>query len=277
MASKKSRTATYQLLPEKQWFTRASLVLLALLGLSLLTMSKTGNPWVSKLRTGITDMVTPVLSVAARPMDALQDAGIWVSQVARLREENVALRNQNLQLLQWQRAAKSMEAENKSLQALLNVVPSQRSTFVTARIVSDSGGPYVHSALVNGGSANGIKKDQAVLNENGLIGRVVDAGKGSARVLLLGDINSHVPVVAEGTNEKMILSGNNSALPTLSYVATDSKIKVGDRIVTSGDGGIFPPGVPVGIVTSLEKGAIKVQPFVNPAAITYVSIVDYSL
>jgi len=274
MAYKKAQPVRLAAQPVKQWFSRASVVLLMTAGVALMVMSKSGNPMAEKLRTSITDMATPVLAIAASPMDALNNAGGWVSDMVHMRSENVMLKNQNVQLLQWQSIAKEMEAENKSLRALLNVVPAQTRNYITARVVSDLGGPYVHAALINGGSEQGIVKDQAVINENGLVGRVVEAGKTSARVLLLSDINSRVPVYAEKSREKSILSGNSDGLPALSYLAADSKIAIGERIVTSGDGGIFPYGVPVGVVTSIEKGVVRVQPFVDSTKIEYVSAIN---
>lgn len=276
MSVKKPKTAQAYL-PGRQGLYRATLLLMVTSGVALMLMSKTNNPAVTRIRTTITDIAAPVLAVAASPMDALYNAGAWVGEMARLRQENLMLKNQNLQLLQWQSAARSMEAENKSLRSLLNVVPSPKSTFITARVVSDMGGPYVHSALINGGQSNGIAKDQAVVNESGLMGRIVDAGNSSARVLLLNDINSRVPVVGEHSHEKSILSGNNTGLPTLSYLAADSHIAVGERIVTSGDGGVFPPGIAVGVVTSVDKGMVQVQPFVEPSKVQYVSVIDYSM
>ncbi len=247
--------------------------MLVMCGLVLFAMDKAGHPAASRLRTGVLDVVTPVLGVVASPFDTVASIGEWVSQTFAIRSENITLRNQNIQLLQWQALAKQTEAENRSLRALLNVVPAQKRSYVTVQLVSDLSGPYAHSALVNGGTQQGIKVDQAVINENGLVGRVVDAGDTSARVLLLGDINSRVPVVAEQAREKSILAGNNEDLPSLYYVSANSKIAVGERIVTSGDGGVFPAGIPVGIVTSVEKGAVKVQPYVDASSIEYVSAV----
>ena len=274
MATKKIRSQSV-LLPGKHWFYRASVVMMVTCSMALMIMSKTNNPAVERLRTNVMDGVAPLLGLASSPMDAIHNAGTWLGEMSRLRSENVALKNENVELLKWQAQAKAMDAENKSLHALLNVVPSHKSSYTTARVVSDLGGPYIHSALINGGSDNGIKKDQAAISDNGLLGRVVDVGTSSARILLLNDINSHVPVVAEGSHEKSILVGNNSDNPTLSYISGESKIKVGDRIITSGDGGIFPEGIPVGVVTSV-KGTVKVQPYVDATHVEYVSVVDYS-
>jgi rod shape-determining protein MreC len=275
MAIKKART-TYFPLPDKRWLHRASLVTVIAFSTTLVVMSKTNNPAASNIRTKLTDIMTPILSVAASPMDAVNGAGVWIAEMIQLRAENVALKNEKIELLQWQAQAKTMQIENDSLRSLLNVVPTHNKTFITARIVSDLGGPYVHSALINGGSENGIKKDEAAISDSGLIGRVVDVGVSSARVLLLSDINSRVPVVIERTREKSILAGNNTDTPTLSYLTGDSKIKVGDRIITSGDGGVFPEGIPVGMITSIGADGVKVQPYVNATNAEFVSVIDYS-
>lgn len=273
MAIKKTRSA-YILVPARQWFSRAGVVTLLTLAIILLMMSKAGNPAIARLRDGIMDAATPVLSVTSSPLDAIHDAGVWFSDMAALRRQNIALKNQNIELLQWQAAAKNMEVENQSLRALLHVVPPHKHSFITARIVSDLSGPYVRGALINGGKSDGIRKDEAVINENGLIGRVIETGEHSGRVLLLSDINSRVPVMGERTHERSILSGNNSDQPVLSYLAAGSKIEVGERLVTSGDGGVFPAGVPVGAVTAIDHGAVVVQPFADAANAEYVSIVD---
>lgn len=275
MAIKKTRS-TYILLPGKQWYLRASVSMMVGFGIALMIMSKTNNPTISNIRMQIADVATPVIAVIARPMDAVYGAGVWVSEMATLRKENVMLKNQNIELLRWQAAAKEMESENASLRSLLNVVSVHKTGYITAKVVSDVGGPYVHSALISSGSEDGIKKDQPVIGASGLLGRVVDVGESSARVLLLNDINSRVPVVAERSRVKSILMGNNTGLPSLSYLPVDNKIEVGDRIVTSGDGGIFPKGVPVGVVTKVEDGLVSVQPFVDPAKVEYISVVDYS-
>jgi rod shape-determining protein MreC len=242
-----------------------------------MVMSQTGNSSATRIRTTLLDIITPIIEVASKPLDAVASAGAWVGEMAQLRAENIALRNTNIQLLQWQALAKSMEAENNSLRGLMNAVSVPKNNYITARIVTDMGGPYVRSALIGGGATQGIKKDQAVISEHGLVGRVVETGNATSRVLLLNDINSRIPVMSESSREKTILVGNNNELPSLSYVSSDSAIKVGERIITSGDGGVFPRGIAVGIVSKIEDGTIRIQPFVDATRLEYVSVVDYSL
>lgn len=275
MAIKKARTTSLLLSSDKQWLHRASIVMLITAGCVLLVMSKANNPAVTRLRTQIADIAVPLLSVAASPMDAVHNAGVWMGDMVNLRAENITLKNANAELLKWQEKAKAMEEENIALRKLLNVVPTSKSSYITARIVSDMGGPYMHSALINGGSVEGIGKDQAVISESGLLGRVVEAGQNSARILLLTDINSRVPVITESTHEKSILIGTNSETPSLAYLNADNKVKVGERIITSGDGGIFPEGIPVGVVTAIQNNTVSVQPYVDATSTQYVSVVNY--
>lgn len=263
-------------LPSREWLGQVSRVVLTGIGLTLLVMSKTGNPTATNIRTSILDVLTPVLTAVSSPFEAASEFGAWMQGVVNMHSENIALKNQNIQLLQWQQAAKRLEAENESLRALLNAVPSKKKHFITVGLVSDFGGPYAQSALVNGGGEQGVKQDLAVINENGLIGRVIEVGKSSARVLLLGDINSRIPVVAERTRDRAMLSGNNTASPRLAYLASNSEVAVGDRIITSGDGGVFPAGIPVGVVTRVQNGEVTVQPFADISQVEFVSIVDYS-
>ncbi len=277
MSIKKSRTTHLVAVTPRGWATRASLVILMAMSLALVVMSQTSNQTATRLRIALMDFITPVVSVASKPLDAVANVGAWINDVTHLYSENIALKNANAQLLQWQSIAKNMEAENKSLRALMNAVAVPKNNYITARIFTDMGGPYVRSALIGGGIDQGIKKDQAVISEKGLVGRVVETGSSSSRVLLLSDINSRIPVMSESSREKTILVGNNSELPSLSYISPDSNIRVGERIITSGDGGVFPQGIAVGVVTKIEKGTIRVQPFVDATSIEYISVVDYSL
>ncbi|MCE2927314.1 MAG: rod shape-determining protein MreC [Rickettsiales bacterium] len=259
--------------PLRQWASRASVVLMMTAALTLVVMSKAEHPAAMKLRTTLTDTLAPVLAVLASPMDAVSSTGQWLAGLANLHAENAALKNQNAQLLKWQAMAKDMQQENEALRRLLHVVPQPSRSFVSARVVSDVGGPYGHAVLIQSADTLSISKNQAVMNDRGLVGRVVDVGRNSARVLLLSDINSRVPVLLERTREKAILAGSNDGLPSLLYLAVNTQVAIGDRLVTSGDGGVFPAGVPVGVVSANLSGVLKVEPFVQPSKLEYVSVV----
>jgi len=111
----------------------------------------------------------------------------------------------------------------------------------------------------------------------GLVGRVSEVGSRAARVLLVTDLNSRVPVIVEGPQQRALLTGDNSERPCLRYLDAGAEIKVGDRVVTSGQGGVFPPGLPVGVVASLDREAPRVEPYVELSRVEYLRIVDYGL
>ena len=272
----KIHTQHLTITPSRQLLARGSFSLMVIAALSMMVMGRGENSATSRLRLAVTDIFTPVISAVSAPLDALAGAGNWVGEMGNLRAENIALKNANVLLLKWQEAAKNMQAENASLRELLKVVPDKKTSYITAKIVSDVGGVYGHSALVNGGKNQGIKKEQPVVNERGLVGRIVDVGENSAHALLLNDINSRVPVIGEKAQEKAILVGNNNSLPSLSYLPADSRVEVGERIITSGDGGIFPRGIAVGIVESIDKGIVRVRLFSDNVASEYISVVDYT-
>ncbi|MGE0754179.1 MAG: rod shape-determining protein MreC [Alphaproteobacteria bacterium] len=262
--------------PTGRRYARSSIALVVALSLLLLAMHKTGNPALARLRMHVTDALVPVLTILGQPFSAVQSAAEWTAEMVALRQENVRLKNENVHLLQWQAAAREMEVENQSLRSLLKTVPAAKQQYITARIVSDMGGPYMHAALINAGSQAGVKSDQAVVASEGLLGRVVEAGHTSARVLMLSDINSRIPVMVEGSREKSILSGTGMPLPSLSYLPAGTRISSGERVVTSGDGGVFPPGIPVGQVVIAEDGAMYVQPFADPAKTSFVRTIEFS-
>jgi rod shape-determining protein MreC len=106
---------------------------------------------------------------------------------------------------------------------------------------------------------------------------VVEVGRNSSRLLLLTDLNSRVPVIVEASRYRGVLAGDNSDQPKLIFLPTNAKVNVGDRIVTSGHGGVFPPGLAVGVVSSIGDGNIRIEPLVDFSRIEYVSILRYEL
>ena len=128
--------------------------------------------------------------------------------------------------------------------------------------------------LVGGGAHDGLAKGQAAMVGDGLIGRITEIGGWSARVLLITDLNSKIPVILEGTRSHAILSGDNSPRPYLKYLPKAAQVNVGDRVVTAGHDGVFPAGLAVGRVSSFENGEIRIQPIADMDRLEYVEIVD---
>lgn len=228
-------------------------------------------------RMMVTDAFAPVLDALSRPMATGAAIVEEVGFLMDLRSQNATLRAENARLIQWHTAARNLAAENERLRALLQFVPDNASQFISARVIADSGGTFVRSMLVNAGQRDGVRVGLPVVVGEGLIGRIVDVGHRVSRVLLIDDLNSRIPVVVGPDRERAVLAGDNSLRPKLIYLAANAQVAVGARIATSGQGGIFPPGVPVGAVSSIDANGIRAETFVAASNLEYVRIIDYGL
>lgn len=244
---------------------------------ALMLLGKIDTVLVERVRTHTTDALAPIMDVASRPLDAVHDGVEEADALLDIRAENARLREQNAQLLRWQAVARKLEAENRELRALMNVKDERAASYITARVIADTGGTFAHSLILNAGSSDGVRKGQAVMTGEGLVGRVQETGARSARLLLLTDLNSRIPVLVEPSRIRAVLAGTNTERPRLIHLPPGAVVSPGERIVTSGHAGAFPPGVPVGTIATVSDGAIGVQPFVNRARLEYVSVLDYGL
>ena len=250
---------------------------LAVLAFAIMLLGKADALLMERFRAQVTDTVAPILDVVSRPVDAAVQVVDQINELVNLRAENQRLREDRTRLLQWQAVARRLEAENKSLHDMLKFVPGPRASFVTARVIADSGNAFAHSLLLNAGQRDGVAKGQAVITGDGLVGRINSTGARSARLLLITDLNSRIPVLIESTRTRAILAGDNKDRPRLIHLPPGAAVSPGDRVVTSGHGGAFPPGLSVGAVTSVSDGGIVVQPFVGRDRLEYVRIVDFEL
>jgi len=250
---------------------------LVIVAFALLLFGKADVAVMERFRAQVTDAVAPILDVMSRPVATANEALAQARVLADIAKENTRLRQDKLRLLQWQSVARKLEAENKSLRAQLNYIPAPEASYVTARVIADAGGAFAHSLLLNIGVQPGVAKGQAVVTGDGLVGRVAGLGNRSARVLLITDLNSRIPVLIEATRTRAILAGNNTNRPQLIHLPPGSTVSPGDRIVTSGHGGAFPVGLPVGLVDGVSDTGISVLPFVPRDRLEYVRVLDFGL
>lgn len=240
---------------------------------ALIVVSHASPSTRSLISAPIVDSVMPVLDVLSRPASSLERFAGWAQSLANIHAQNQQLREANARLMQWQQVALRLEAENVALRELLHYSSRENLKFTTAKVISDRGGPFARTVLVNAGLNFGIETGQPVINADGMVGRVVESAEHSARVLLLTDINSRIPVITENSRERSIASGNNTDMLTLLYLADDTKVAVGEKLVTSGDGATVPAGLPVGEIVAVESGSVKVRPYANWFRLEYISAI----
>ncbi|WP_119679023.1 rod shape-determining protein MreC [Indioceanicola profundi] len=252
-------------------------LLLVMAAIALMLVSQIDTLRVDQARARVTDAFTPILNVISRPANIVATSIEYARNLSDLHVENERLREENARLLHWQQAALRLEAENKSLRGLLAYKPDPAASFVTARVVADPGGAWVRTLVVTAGRRDGVQRGQAAMAGQGLVGRVVQVGEWSSRLMLITDLNARIPVILETTRQRAMLSGDNSDRPKLLYMPRGVEVTPGERVFTSGHGGLFPAGLPVGVVATGEDGTVRVVPMVDPARIEHVQLVDFGI
>lgn len=273
----RSRFASRVSAPIRNLAQRFAYLGLALVAFALMLLGKADIDMIDRFRAEVTDSVAPILDVMSRPVATANEVIADAYELFAVRDENADLRRDRDRLLQWQMVARKLESENKALREQLNYIPGPDASYVTARVIADTGGAFAHSLLLNVGARPGVGKGMAVTTGAGLVGRISDVGARSARVLLITDLNSRIPVLIEQTRTRAILAGNNTYRPQLLHLPPGVTVSPGDRVVTSGHGGVFPAGLPVGVVEQVGEGGISVQPFVPRDRIEYVRVVNFGL
>lgn len=263
--------------PIKSLAQRFAYVGLVMVAFGLMLLGKLDAVLVERIRTHVTDAAAPILGLLSRPAAVVSRMAAQIEELAVIRVENARLRADRARLVEWQTIAQRLHSENRSLRRLLNFVPGPDARDVAARVIGDTGGAFAHTLVLNAGGRDGIGKGQAVITGDGLVGRVIGVGGRSSRILLITDLNSRIPVLVEPHRTRAILTGTNADRPRLIHLPPNGTASPGDRVVTSGHAGAFPPGLPVGVVATVSDGGIAVQPFVDRHRLEYVRVVDFGL
>ena len=261
----------------RQALARLTLPVLIVASMLLMLIGRASPVIPERARTALSDALAPLYGVIDTPLSAVRDAAQSFHDVFALRSEVSQLRLENDRLRHWYDVAMALEAENAELKSNLHWVPDPKLSFVTARVVADAGGVYARSVLLSVGPNNDVHKGQIALDANGLVGRVTEVGTRSARVLLITDINSRIPVMLEKTRAEAIMVGGNASSPHLLYTQNNARPEEGEHVVTSAEAGAFPAGLPIGTVHYAAGGKMEVTPAANLDRLEVVRIFDYGL
>ncbi len=229
----------------------------------------------SQIRAVANDVVAPVLYVLERPVRAVQAGLERLAGAGDIYLENQNLRARNERLRQWRDAALQLGRENDRLRQILKVPKREVPLAATAHVIGVGGGTFERSILVDAGSSDNVRRGFPVMDESGLLGRVIQVGRWSSRVLLVTDLNSRIPVRIERSGALAIAEGQNERFLRLRFLPRDTDVQVGDRIVTSGHGGAFPPNVLVARVSEVEADYIYLEPAGFLGTLDYVRIMAY--
>jgi len=233
--------------------------LLVFVLLALFLLWRIDSPRVERFRAALVDKVVPNFEWAMMPVTAAAGMIEDFRSYQKIYEQNQELRRELQRLKSWKEAAVQLEQQNAKLLALNSVRLDPKLTSVSGVVLADSGSPFRQSVLLNVGQRDGVKDGWATMDGIGLVGRISGVGKNTARVILLTDSNSRIPVIIERSGQRALLVGDNSSRPPIEFLEKPELVKPGDQVTTSGDGGVFPADLLVGKVVLGNDRRLRVQ------------------
>ena len=233
------------------------IVLLALFATFLVW--RIDSPRVERFRAAVIDSVVPSFDWALAPVTGLVNLVQDFQSYQQLAQQNDELRRELQQMKAWKEAALQLGQENAKLLDLNNVRLDPELTYVTGVVMTDSGSPFRQSVLLNVGGRDGIVDGWPTMDGIGLVGRIAGVGQRTSRVLLLTDTSSRIPITIQPSGQQAILAGDNTLNPQIEFLEDPDQVRPGDRVVTSGDGGVFPADLQVGQVALGNDQRLRVR------------------
>jgi rod shape-determining protein MreC len=241
--------------PLRRLLTAVLVVILA----AIFILWRIDSPRVERFRAQVTDSLVPNLDWAMAPVTGTINLLRDFQSYQRLSEQNGELRSELRRMQTWKEAALQLEQENARLLDLNKVRLDPRLTYVTGVVLADSGSPFRQSVLLNVGARDGLIEGWATMDGIGLVGRISGVGENTARVILLTDASSRIPAVIQPSGQRAIVAGDNSAAPPIDFLENPDLVRPGDRVISSGDGGVFPEGLLIGQIAADPGGRLRVR------------------
>ena len=238
---------------------RIGIAVLALILLVTFLVWRIDSPRIERLRHSFIDRFVPTFDWAMVPVTQFLDMIEGFQSYARIYEQNQELRRELQQMKSWKEAAVQLEQQNAKLLAQNQVRLDPKLTSVSGVVLADSGSPFRQSVLLNVGSRDGVVDGWATMDGLGLVGRISGVGRTTSRVVLLTDTSSRIPVTIQPSGQRAILAGDNSTFPPVDFLEHPEQVRPGDRVISSGDGGVFPAGLLVGQILQGQDRRLRVR------------------
>jgi rod shape-determining protein MreC len=225
---------------------------LAVFALPLLVFLQ--NPHVKEpLRGASFAVMKPFFLLVSATTDGISNTQEAISRFWKTFHTQPALENRVVELEAEVNRLQEMSKENDRLRKILEFRDTLAGKKIAAQVIGWDPSPWRKTLILDKGTSQGIKKDMAVIVPEGLIGRILEAGPSTSRVILLQDSDSRVSGIAEQSRAQGVVAGNGSAELTMEYLELESSVEVGDVVSTSGLNGLFPKGIRIGKITALSK------------------------
>lgn len=236
------------------------------------------SPRVERFRVMLIDRFLPssewIMAPLTRTVNVIQDFQSYQS----LYDQNQQLRRELQQMKSWKEAALQLEQENARLLDLNKLQLDAQLTWISGIVRADSGSPFRQSVLLNVGGQDGIQNGWAAMDGLGLVGRIAGVGEKTSRVILLTDPYSQIPAVIQPSRENALVVGDNTSDPLVDFIDNADLVRAGDRIVTSGNGGVLPPGLLIGQLVVDPNGRLRARLSADYERLEYLRVLrDYSV
>ena len=235
------------------------------------------SKFLNQFKMALQGTVSPVVYVVSLPIH--YGKKVYNSGLSFLNtyKENNQLKIENEQLKNWRNIALQLQTEQKELKELLNYKAPSKSTALTAKVLQDNGHRFVKSLLVQAGLNQGVSKGDIAMTSDGILGRIVEVGSNASRLMLLTDYASRVPIMIGENKVHAILSGDGGNLPKIISIPEDTEVSVGDMVLTSGQVGVYPSGLSIGVISDIEHGEVRVRLFEENDWPEFVQLVNFGI
>ena len=250
--------------------SRSSIVALVLFAAALLALLSIGPQTTRKIQATFFQTIAPFLKTGSGFERQITSVRSGLKSLEELEHDNAALRVENRSLKATNEALRDVENEVNRLRHALNYRERSLFRLVPAEVISRDSSTWWRTVTINRGSADGLATEMPVLTDEGLVGRTTTVSENVSVVLLISDENCRVAATVEGTREQGIVTGERvaggvSPLLDLNYLSKQAQLKAGQKVYTSGVGGVFPSGLFVGTVRSFQVRALDSQAKLAPA------------
>ena len=254
---------------------RFSLIGLILSSIILIVLSNLNFKAINYLKIGINEIVYRASFIASIPEQQIQKGIVIANDHFAMYSQFEDLKEKVKGLESKKHSIDYLESENSRLRKLIDEYITGSDELV-AKVLLDKDSPFLKSIIVNKGSKDKVEIGMAVLDENYLVGKIVEVNYSTSRALLVSDLNSKIPVVIEPGNVQSILSGSGKEHGKIEYFKDISEIQDKSIVFTSGSGGIFKSGIPIGTITEKEQSDNYItQFFSNLSQLTFVKLVSF--
>ena len=255
------------------------LVIVIALAVVLVLLGRAQSGLFDQARARLTDLMAPPLEVARAPLRGFDRFMGSITEIFTVYKQNLQLKEENARLRQWRNVAIVLQGRVNRYQSLLHAVPDPKLNSVLARVIGRASRPFLQTMILDAGKRHKVMPGQAVMDARGMIGRIYLTGQRTSWVILLTDLNSRVPVTIASVgghgNVQAMMTGDNTVQPILGMVSRIENLRAGDQVVSSGDGGFLPAGLPIGTVVE-DRGIWRVTLLADPASSQDVEVLNFS-